>query len=216
MATKFPRSSDEFHSITGVGDHKLRKYGDVFLAEIEHYCRDYSLIPAEKPENSGAACKRAEKEEIISKGMAQRNENSETEMEMFGIKMSIPESDKVNSSEVCKFPSKRAKYLDMSIQDWSETDSSEGGSKEINSIESSTQSEIVDLLKTDFSESNSLEIESQQRTFSLFSQGLRIDEIAEIQGMSTRTIFRQLEQLALSGKIQGHWRTFIPGKTTAD
>ena len=202
MATKFPHSSEEFHSITGVGEHKLRKYGDAFLKEIENYCRDYSLISAEKPENSGVACERAEKEEIISKDMAQRNENSETEMEMFGIKMSIPESDKVNSSEVCKFPPKRAKYLDMSIQDWSETDSSEGGSKEIDSIGSSTQSEIVDLLKTDFSESNSLEMESQQRIFSLFSQGLGIDEIAEIQGMNTRTIFRQLEQLALSGKIR--------------
>ena len=202
MTTKFPHSSEEFHSITGVGEHKLRKYGDAFLKEIENYCRDYSLIPAEKPENSGAACERAEKEEIISKGMAKRNENSKTEMEMFGIKMSISESDKVNSSEVCKFPPKRARYLDMSIQDWSETDSSEGGSKEIDSTESSTQSEIVDLLKTDFSESNSLEIESQQRTFSLFTRGLGIDEIAEIQGMSTRTIFRQLEQLAFSGKIR--------------
>lgn len=202
MTTKFPHSSEEFHSITGVGEHKLRKYGDAFLKEIENYCRDYSLIPAEKPENSGAACERAEKEETISKGMAKRNENSKTEMEMFGIKMSISESDKVNSSEVCKFPPKRARYLDMSIQDWSETDSSEGGSKEIDSTESSTQSEIVDLLKTDFSESNSLEIESQQRTFSLFTRGLGIDEIAEIQGMSTRTIFRQLEQLAFSGKIR--------------
>ena len=202
MTTKFPHSSEEFHSITGVGEHKLRKYGDAFLKEIENYCRDYSLIPAEKPENSGAACERAEKEETISKGMAKKNENSKTEMEMFGIKMSISESDKVNSSEVCKFPPKRARYLDMSIQDWSETDSSEGGSKEIDSTESSTQSEIVDLLKTDFSESNSLEIESQQRTFSLFTRGLGIDEIAEIQGMSTRTIFRQLEQLAFSGKIR--------------
>lgn len=202
MTTKFPHSSEEFHSITGVGEHKLRKYGDAFLKEIENYCRDYSLIPAEKPENSGAACERAEKEEIISKGMAKKNENSKTEMEMFGIKMSISESDKVNSSEVCKFPPKRAKYLDMSIQDWSETDSSEGGSKEIDSTESSTRSEIVDLLKTDFSESNSLEIESQQRTFSLFARGLGIDEIAEIQGMSTRTIFRQLEQLVFSGKIR--------------
>ncbi|HWQ44927.1 MAG TPA: DNA helicase RecQ [Methanosarcina barkeri] len=202
MTTKFPHSSEEFHSITGVGEHKLRKYGDAFLKEIENYCRDYSLIPAEKPENSGATCERAEKEEPISKGMAKRNENSETEMEMLGVKMSISESDKVNSSEVCKFPPKRAKYLDMSIQDWSETDSSEGGSKEIDSTESSTQSEIVDLLKTDFSESNSLEIESQQRTFSLFTRGLGIDEIAEIQGMSTRTIFRQLEQLAFSGKIR--------------
>ncbi|MDR7666835.1 DNA helicase RecQ [Methanosarcina sp. Z-7115] len=202
MTTKFPHSSEEFHSITGVGEHKLRKYGDAFLKEIENYCRDYSLIPAEKPENSGAACERAEKEEIISKGMTKKNENSKTEVEMFGIKMSISEFDKVNSSEVCKFPPKRAKYLDMSIQDWSETDSSEGGSKEIDSTESSTQSEIVDLLKIDFSESNSLEIESQQRIFSLFTQGLGIDEIAEIQGMSTRTIFRQLEQLAFSGKIR--------------
>src|SRR5665811_1091744 len=53
MATRFPQSPEEFHSITGVGDHKLQKYGDVFLKEIRDYCNDYGLIPAEKSEASG-------------------------------------------------------------------------------------------------------------------------------------------------------------------
>ena len=55
IATKFPRNPEEFHSITGVGDHKLRKYGEIFLTEIEHYCRDYDLVPAENSENAGNA-----------------------------------------------------------------------------------------------------------------------------------------------------------------
>ena len=48
MATKFPQSPEEFHSITGVGDHKLRKYGDAFLTEIDNYCRDYGLLAADE------------------------------------------------------------------------------------------------------------------------------------------------------------------------
>lgn len=47
MASKLPRNSEEFHSITGVGDHKLRKYGDTFLHEIENYCLDYGLEATE-------------------------------------------------------------------------------------------------------------------------------------------------------------------------
>ncbi len=78
MATKFPQSPEEFHSITGVGDHKLRKYGDIFLAEIENYCRDYSLLSAEKEkiEGSAPAGKEPENNEIITKSIGQKDENS--------------------------------------------------------------------------------------------------------------------------------------------
>ena len=58
MATKFPQSPEEFHSITGVGDHKLRKYGDAFLTEIDNYCRDYGLLAADEKKE-----KKEEKEE---------------------------------------------------------------------------------------------------------------------------------------------------------
>ena len=49
---------------------------------------------------------------------------------------------------------------------------------------------------------SSLEIDSLQRTYSLFTQGLEIDQIAEIQGLSMRTVFRQFEKLILTGKIK--------------
>jgi ATP-dependent DNA helicase RecQ len=37
MAAKLPTSSDEFLDIHGVGKHKLKKYGLVFMAEISHF-----------------------------------------------------------------------------------------------------------------------------------------------------------------------------------
>ncbi len=208
MATRFPRNPEEFHSITGVGEHKLRKYGDVFLKEIENYCRDYSLKPPEKPESSGAAVgkdlenKGLEKEEISSREIAQNGEKSETELEIFGTKKPGPESDNMNSLDIGNLPAKRARYLDTSIQDWSERNSSAGGRGETDSAEISPESEIVDVTKVDPLESDSFETDSLQRTFSLFTNGLGIDEIADIQGMSTRTVFRQLEQLALSGNVR--------------
>ena len=48
----------------------------------------------------------------------------------------------------------------------------------------------------------SLEVDSLQRTLSLFTQGLEIDQIAEIQGLSMGTVFRQFEKLILTGKIK--------------
>ena len=262
MATRFPQSPEEFHSITGVGDHKLQKYGDVFLTEIEHYCGDYGLISAEKTERPETTGKKSENERMISKSIGQMDENPAAEMAVSGIKMSIPESDEINSSEVPKLSIKRARYLDMSIQDWSEANSSAanssaanssvanssaGGSKETGSIENSPKSEGADLPKKDLFESdplelgsiktksleidsfkvesfeidpievdsykkepietntletNTLETDALQRTYSLFTQGLEIDQIAEIQGMSTEKIFRHFEQLILAGKVR--------------
>lgn len=226
MATKFPQSPEEFHSITGVGDHKLRKYGDIFLAEIGNYCRDYSLLAAEndKKESSVPADKEPENNEIISKNIVQKNENSEpaTEIEVAGIKASLPEFDKIKASEVHRLPAKRTRYLDMSIQDWSEQDLSAVNSKEKASIGSYPESEALGPFKThfnpsadsnseadfnlkadsNFKEDSSLEIDSLQRTYSLFTQGLEIDQIAEIQGLSRGAIFRQFEKLILTGKIK--------------
>ncbi len=222
MATRFPHSLEEFHSITGVGEYKLRKYGDVFLKEIENYCRDYNLVPAEKsvekpteksaekPEKSEIACKNPEREEIISQEIVQNNENSEAEIEMFGHIRPDPESDSINSLEACNLSTKRIRYLDTSIQDWSERSSSARDSREIDSTDILPESETVDGIKTDSSNSGSFEKDSLQRTFSLFTQGLGIDEIADIQGMSIRTVFRQLEQLTLSGNIRSIGRILPP------
>ena len=82
MATRFPQSPEEFHSITGVGDHKLRKYGDVFLAEIEHYCRDYGLISAGKTERPEIKGKKSENEGspgVCRRAFGERMKNSEAE-----------------------------------------------------------------------------------------------------------------------------------------
>lgn len=239
MATKLPHSPEEFHSITGVGDHKLRKYGDIFLTEIEHYCRDYDLISTGKTESSDNAGKESENERIIPKLLGQKAENPQTEADVFRVKIPIPESDKkdssgvkINNLEVCKLPPKRARYLDMSIQDWSETASSadnsdkagsiEAGSIKVDSTELFSESKITGLLKKNLLEVNSLdkgsiepeslekessestflETDSLKRTYSLFTQGLGVSEIAEIQSLSTGTVFRQFEQLLLAGKVR--------------
>ncbi|HWR24922.1 MAG TPA: HRDC domain-containing protein, partial [Methanosarcina sp.] len=187
MATKFPRSPEEFHSITGVGDHKLNKYGDDFLKEIENYCRDYSLITTE---------------------------------ESVDLNASIPE-EKPEDSKIYSLPGKRVRFLDRSIQDWPEMNSSAGDLKTIdpkgNPVE--TEAEVKIQPENDFLEvvppekssisintepfkKESFEAEALQRTYSLFTQGLGIDEIAEIQGTNTRTIFSHFEQLILTGKIR--------------
>ena len=227
MATRFPHNLEEFHSITGVGEHKLRKYGDIFLKEIENYCRDYSLVtakkpsekpvekpaekpaekpvekPAEKPEKLEAACKDPKQEGIRSKEIAQNDENPKAEVEIFGTIMPNPESDNINSLEACNLPTKKARYLDTSIQDWSERNSSAGGFREIDAAEISPELEAATVTRADSPTSSSFKTDSLQKTFSLFTKGLGIDEIADIQGKSTRAIFRQLEQLTLSGKVKG-------------
>jgi ATP-dependent DNA helicase RecQ len=210
MATRFPHTFEEFHSITGVGEHKLKKYGEIFLKEIENYCRDYSLVPAEKPEKSEVACKGPEQEGISSQEIVQNNEDPEAEIKMSGTKIPDPESDSINILEACNLLIKRTKYLDTSIQDWSERNSSAGSSGEIDSAGTSPESEAVRVTKADLFKSGSFETDSLQRTFSLFTKGLGIDEIADIQGISVRTIFRQLEQLTLSGNIKGVGGLLLP------
>ncbi len=198
MATRFPHNLEEFHSITGVGEHKLKKYGDIFLKEIENYCRDYSLVPAEKPaeklEQLDGVCKDSEQKGISSKEIAQNDENLKAEVEIFETKMPNPEAGNINSLEACNLPTKKARYLDTSIQDWSEQNSS---------AEISPELEAASVTRAGSSTSGSFEVDSLQRTFSLFTKGLGIDEIADIQGTSTRAIFGQLEQLTLSGNVKG-------------
>ena len=213
IATRFPRSSEEFHSITGVGEYKLRKYGEVFLKEIENYCRDYGLLP---PEKSKASCKDPDLNKdtditkATSKKIAKSEKNLEAEIKIAGAKMPDLESGTINSLEACNLPTKKARYLNTSIQDWSEENSSASG--EINLAEISPESGNVEVLKTEPFGSRSSETDSLQRTFSLFTKGLGIDEIAEIQGLSTKTVFSQLEQLALSGKIRSIGGLFPPEK----
>jgi ATP-dependent DNA helicase RecQ len=40
MAAKKPSSKEEMLKITGVGEYKLKKYGDIFLREIGRYCEE--------------------------------------------------------------------------------------------------------------------------------------------------------------------------------
>ncbi|WP_440946541.1 DNA helicase RecQ [Methanosarcina sp. T3] len=179
MAAKFPQSPEEFHSITGVGDHKLRKYGDDFLKEIEDYCRDYGLGSVEKAEDSDDYETEPEKQREALKSRVYKSAFSELEIKTEGLgpATSALDADKENEletlppgilpenpSEARSLPAKRVRYLDMSIQDWSEADSSpspSGGLIEINPEGNSPGSD--EIHKTDcseeFSENGSLEIE---------------------------------------------------------
>lgn len=225
MASKFPQTPEEFHSITGVGDHKLRKYGDDFLQEIGDYCRDYGLISGENAEDSGDSESVPEKQINISKGRTPKSASSESasselKIEAEELGFSNPASEVGNgsasgipssgilpekSSEARSLPAKRVRYLDMSIQDWSEVDSSEIGSTELNSSE--LDSSELDSSEKDSSEIDPLEIDlfekaSLEKTYSLYLQGLDIGEIAEIEGLSTKNAYRQFEKLILAGKVR--------------
>jgi ATP-dependent DNA helicase RecQ len=180
MAAKFPLTSEEFHSITGVGDHKLRKYGDDFLKEIRDYCRDYDLTPAEKAEGSEKGLIEPEKkrEDLKSPAYEPSLYELESETEDPGIEMLSLEVGKKNGSEIppsensfekplqtSRLPAKRVKYLDMSLQDWSEIDSSGSfGKKNIerNSPGSIDNTPDTDLSENDF-ENSPLEMESPER-----------------------------------------------------
>lgn len=234
MATKFPRSSDEFHAITGVGDHKLRKYGDIFIAEIEHYCKDYGLKGSDNPENSRTGLKNKLIEDEVSPGVEKDLTEKTEEFEVISSSidpdnLSGLQIEKIVNLEATKPLKKRSKYLDTSIQAWSEADSIdssllsavEDNSKEkglithipgqgISDLKNQTKSEpcesnsTIDKLEKRNFENNSIAFEDEalQRTYYLFVQGLGIDEIAEIQGVGTGFIFRQFEQLIHEGKVQ--------------
>jgi ATP-dependent DNA helicase RecQ len=45
MATYFPRSRSDFRTISGVGEHKLEKYGELFLNEIINNCEEREHTP---------------------------------------------------------------------------------------------------------------------------------------------------------------------------
>ncbi len=45
MATYFPRSRSDFRTISGVGERKLEKYGELFLEEIIGYCKERNIEP---------------------------------------------------------------------------------------------------------------------------------------------------------------------------
>lgn len=239
MATKFPHTPEEFHSITGVGDHKLRKYGDDFLKEVRDYCRDYDLKPEEKAEGFGGCCTEFEENNEIPK--VPESEISllelEAETEVPGAETPILETGKEKrleisssgptfekSSKTRSLPAKRVRYLDMSIQDWSEAGSSDSLSK--NSLQGNS-SELVDNIPSadltennfenssfemnpeemEFSEIDSHDMDffekaSLEKTYSLYSQGLDIGEIAEIEGLSVKNVYRQFEKLVLAGKIR--------------
>ncbi|AKB13421.1 ATP-dependent DNA helicase RecQ [Methanosarcina thermophila] len=212
MAAKFPRNHEEFHSITGVGDHKLRKYGDVFLKEIENYCRDYNLMPDGKPESPETTRRDPEYEGITSEEIVPNGNDSEAEIGIIGTKMPDSEADDMSSLETGGLLTKRRKYLDTSIQDWSERNPLTGNSGEIDSAETLPESESVNVIKANPVEPVLSETDSLERTLSLFQKGFSVDEIAEIQGMNTRTVFRQLEELALTGNIRDTGGVFPPGR----
>jgi len=50
MAAKRPKTSQEFLKITGVGEHKLEKYGGTFLAEIADFCENNGVSQKERAE----------------------------------------------------------------------------------------------------------------------------------------------------------------------
>ncbi|AKB76320.1 ATP-dependent DNA helicase RecQ [Methanosarcina lacustris Z-7289] len=287
MATKLPQSPEEFHSITGVGDHKLRKYGDDFLKEIRDYCNDYGLNPAEKAETSEDREIEPEKKRKAPKSPVRKSAFSELEIEteVIGIETPSPEAGKEKAletsslkvpetspakappkipTEVRRLPTKRARYLDMSIQDWPEADSSgslneivpegnspgvvdgvpkkdfpddffENGSLEMGPAEEDSftkdsckpdypgvDSLEMDSLEMDSFEVNSLEMgsfeidssemgsseidlfekASLEKTYSLYLQGLDIGEIAEIESLSVKNVYRQFERLILAGKVR--------------
>ncbi|MPN22450.1 hypothetical protein SDC9_169833 [bioreactor metagenome] len=55
----------------------------------------------------------------------------------------------------------------------------------------------IDSHKTDIFEEAFLE-----KTYSLYAQGLNIGEIAEIEGLSVKNVYRQFEKLILIGKVK--------------
>ena len=46
MATYFPQSLSDFRKISGVGESKLEKYGELFVKEIADYCEKHEHTPS--------------------------------------------------------------------------------------------------------------------------------------------------------------------------
>jgi len=95
MAEKSPKTQEEFHQITGVGDHKLRKYGAQFLQEIANYRKE----------------SRAFTKSSIPEKKVQRVPAPES---------TTPEKPGTEAIEKTRpVPEIKRRYLDTSIQDWS-------------------------------------------------------------------------------------------------
>ncbi len=93
----------------------------------------------------------------------------------------------------------------MSIQDWSETDSSKPDSPDSSFLE--IDSFEKDTFEIENSEINSTDMDifensSLEKTYALYEKGLDIGEIAEIEGLSIKNVYRQFEKLVLSGKVR--------------
>ncbi len=271
MATSFPQTPGEFHSITGVGDHKLRKYGDDFLKEIRDYCRDYGLMPVEKAEDSGHSCTEPEIMRKSSKSSGQRSSLLKLDTEIGDLEIEACSSEASNEKKLISsseapsgrppeprsLPAKRIRYLDMSLQDWSEANSSgslnnldlernfhesigdipevdlpedrfESRTLEVEPVEKPFGGNpVTDSLNPDYFEIDFLEMDSSEtgsneigfsevdpsntdifekafleKTYSLYVQGLNIGEIAEIQGLSVKSVYRQFEKLVVAGKVR--------------
>ena len=55
MATWFPQSRSSLLQVDGVGQHKLERYGDTFLAVIQAYCSEHQITEGTKPSRASAA-----------------------------------------------------------------------------------------------------------------------------------------------------------------
>jgi len=62
--------------------------------------------------------------------------------------------------------------------------------------------EEIELSETDSRNTDLFEKASLEKTYSLYAQGLDIGEIAEIEGLSVKNVYRQFEKLILAGKVR--------------
>ena len=49
MSTYYPQGLHDFGKISGVGEQKLQKYGEIFLKEINDYCKQHNIQPKPIP-----------------------------------------------------------------------------------------------------------------------------------------------------------------------
>ncbi len=58
MAFYLPHSEDNFSKISGVGQEKLKQYGEIFKAVIQTYAKGNNLIEKDVPEKRSARLRR--------------------------------------------------------------------------------------------------------------------------------------------------------------
>ncbi|MGR3311100.1 MAG: DNA helicase RecQ [Candidatus Brocadiales bacterium] len=49
MSVYYPQKFSDFRMISGIGERKLKRYGEVFLKEIINYCRQHNIAPKQIP-----------------------------------------------------------------------------------------------------------------------------------------------------------------------